>query len=91
MYFILFVTLPLLPDAEKVAHLLGINSVDLIKALIKPRIKVGNEYVQQGRNLEQVNYSIGALSKAMYERMFAWLVKRVNKTLDTKVRIAHPV
>lgn len=75
-----------LTEAEKVAHLLGISSVDLVKALIKPRIRVGNEYVQQGRNLEQVNYSIGALSKSLYERMFSWLVKRVNKTLDTKAR-----
>lgn len=65
---------------------MGINSTDLVKALIKPRIRVGNEYVQQGRNLEQVNYSIGALSKSLYERMFGWLVKRVNKTLDTKAR-----
>jgi len=74
-----------LTDAEKVSHLLGINSVDLIKVLIKPRIRVGTEYVQQGRNMEQVVYSIGALSKSMYERMFTWIVKRVNKTLDTKV------
>ena len=81
--------------------MLGLNSTELIKALIKPRIKVGNEYVQQGRTEGQVNitktsvkntlhlqvvYSIGALSKAMYERMFKWLVSRVNKTLDTKVR-----
>lgn len=73
-------------EAEKVAHLLGINSTDLVKALIKPRIRVGNEYVQQGRNLEQVQYSIGALSKSLYERMFTWLVRRVNKTLDTKAR-----
>jgi myosin heavy subunit len=28
---------------------------DLMKALIKPRIRVGNEYVQQGRNQEQVS------------------------------------
>ena len=72
--------------AEKVSHLLGINSVDLIKCLIKPRIRVGTEYVQQGRNMEQCIYSIGALSKTLYERMFSWLVKRVNKTLDTKAR-----
>lgn len=72
-------------DAEKVSHLLGINSVDLIKSLIKPRIRVGTEYVQQGRNMEQVAYSIGALSKSLYERMFTWIVKKANKTLDTKV------
>lgn len=50
--------LSLLSDAEKVGHLLGINSVDLIKALIKPRIRVGTEYVQQGRNLEQVWHTL---------------------------------
>ena len=74
-----------LSDAEKVSHLLGINSGQLIKSLIKPRIRVGTEYVQQGRNMEQVTYSISALSKSLYERMFSWLVKRANKTLDTKV------
>ena len=32
----------------------------------------------------QVVYSVAALSKAIYAKMFAWLVARVNKTLDTK-------
>ena len=32
-----------------------------------------------------MQYSIGALSKAIYERMFLWLVERINKTLETKV------
>jgi len=27
---------------------------------------------------------VAALSKAMYDRIFKWLVARVNKTLDTK-------
>ena len=32
----------------------------------------------------QVVYSVAALSKALYARMFVWLVSRVNKTLETK-------
>lgn len=33
-------------------------------------------------------YSIGALSKSIYERMFLWLVERINQTLLTKDRRA---
>ncbi len=32
----------------------------------------------------QVNYSIGALSKSVYEKMFLWMVVRINQSLDTK-------
>ena len=64
--------------------MLGINAGDLLKGLLKPKIKVGSEYVTQGRNIDQVTYSVSALAKSLYDRMFAWLVKRVNRTLDTK-------
>jgi len=73
---------------EKTSFLLGVPNTDFLKSLIKPRIKVGTEYVNQGRSVEQVLYSIGALSKCIYERMFNWLVVNVNKTLDTKDRRA---
>lgn len=42
------------PDAEKAAFLLGVNSNDLLKSLLKPKIKVGSEVVTQGRTREQV-------------------------------------
>jgi Myosin head (motor domain) len=32
----------------------------------------------------KVVYAVAALAKAIYARMFGWLVARVNKTLDTK-------
>jgi myosin heavy subunit len=42
-------------EAEKVSFLLGVNSNDFIKCLIKPKIKVGTEVVTQGRNKAQVS------------------------------------
>ncbi|CAF2029476.1 unnamed protein product [Rotaria magnacalcarata] len=73
-------------ECEKVAHLLGVEAADLIKGLLKPRIKVGNDYVNKGQNKDQVINSIGALSKSIYYRIFCWLVERVNVTLDIKAK-----
>ncbi|XP_064478156.1 myosin heavy chain, muscle-like isoform X16 [Ornithodoros turicata] len=76
-------------EGERVAHLLGLNAADLYKNLLKPRIKVGTEFVTQGRNITQVISSVGALAKAIFDRLFKWLVKRVNETLDTKQKRQH--
>lgn len=35
-------------------------------------------------SVRQVVYAVAALAKAIYAKMFMWLVSRVNKTLDTK-------
>ena len=40
--------------ADKVAYLFGISSPELCKAITKPRVKVGTEYVQKGQNVDQV-------------------------------------
>ncbi|KAM9120502.1 LOW QUALITY PROTEIN: myosin-6-like [Pangshura tecta] len=71
-------------DADKSAYLMGLNSADLLKGLCHPRVKVGNEYVTKGQNVQQVYYSIGALAKSVYEKMFSWMVTRINNTLETK-------
>ncbi|XP_026327783.1 myosin heavy chain, muscle isoform X16 [Hyposmocoma kahamanoa] len=76
-------------DGEKVAKLLGVDCQDLYKNLLKPRIKVGNEFVTQGRNKDQVANSVGALCKGMFDRLFKWLVKKCNETLDTKQKRQH--
>ncbi|XP_071578987.1 myosin heavy chain, muscle-like isoform X12 [Temnothorax nylanderi] len=76
-------------EGERVAKLLGCDCADLYKNLLKPRIKVGNEFVTQGRNKDQVSYSVGAMSKAMFDRVFKWLVKKCNETLDTKQKRQH--
>ncbi|XP_061689764.1 myosin, heavy chain 7B, cardiac muscle, beta a [Syngnathoides biaculeatus] len=70
-------------SADKASYLMGVSSADLIKGLLHPRVKVGNEYVVKGQNVEQVNYAVGALAKATYDRMFKWMVGRINRTLYT--------
>ncbi|XP_078257696.1 myosin-4-like [Rhinoraja longicauda] len=71
-------------DADKVAYLTGLNSADLLKALCYPRVKVGNEFVTKGQTVQQVTNSVGALAKSIFEKMFLWMVVRINQQLDTK-------
>uniref|UniRef100_A0A665SXV6 Myosin heavy chain, fast skeletal muscle-like n=1 Tax=Echeneis naucrates TaxID=173247 RepID=A0A665SXV6_ECHNA len=70
--------------ADKIAYLMGLNSADLLKALCFPRVKVGNEYVTKGQTVPQVHNSVMALCKSVYEKMFLWMVVRINEMLDTK-------
>ncbi|KAK0134646.1 Myosin-4 [Merluccius polli] len=71
-------------EADKISYLLGLNSADMLKALCYPRVKVGHEYVTKGQTVPQVNNSVSALAKSVYERMFLWMVIRINQMLDTK-------
>uniref|UniRef100_A0AAR2M630 Myosin motor domain-containing protein n=1 Tax=Pygocentrus nattereri TaxID=42514 RepID=A0AAR2M630_PYGNA len=70
--------------ADKIAYLVGLNSADMLKALCYPRVKVGNEFVTKGQTVPQVNNSTMALCKSIYEKMFLWMVVRINEMLDTK-------
>lgn len=67
---------------------MGVDSAELYKNLCKPKIKVGAEFVTQGRNVNQVNYSVGALAKALFDRLFKWIVKKCNQTLETGMKRA---
>ncbi|XP_073525299.1 myosin-3-like, partial [Phyllobates terribilis] len=75
--------------ADKTAYLTGLNSADLLKALCYPRVKVGNEYVTKGQTVEQVHHNVNALSKSVYEKLFSWMVTRINQQLDTKLPRQH--
>ncbi|KAG7239737.1 hypothetical protein INR49_028568, partial [Caranx melampygus] len=72
--------------AQKVSHLMGMNVTDFTRAILSPRIKVGRDYVQKAQTQEQAEFAVEALAKATYERMFRWLVMRINKALDKTKR-----
>ncbi|XP_073350325.1 myosin-9-like isoform X2 [Pagrus major] len=78
-----------MPDntaAQKVCHLMGMNVTEFTRAILSPRIKVGRDYVQKAQTQEQAEFAVEALAKATYERMFRWLVMRINKALDKTKR-----
>uniref|UniRef100_A0AAY4D2F6 Uncharacterized protein n=1 Tax=Denticeps clupeoides TaxID=299321 RepID=A0AAY4D2F6_9TELE len=79
-------TMPDNTAAQKVCHLQGINVIDFTKAILTPRIKVGREVVQKAQTKEQADFATEALAKATFERLFKWILSRVNKALDKTKR-----
>ncbi|KAK9761523.1 class II myosin [Basidiobolus ranarum] len=63
---------------EKICHVLGIPVAEFIKCLLKPKMLAGRDWVVQARTVTQVVYSIEALARTLFERMFDSLIERIN-------------
>ena len=75
----------LMPDpsqAERVCHLLGIPVGEFTKAVLRPRVLAGREWVTQARSRQQALDELSALCKTLYEKSFGALVDRINRALD---------
>ena len=68
---------------SKAAGLLGIEADYFVDTFMKPKLKVGKDFVKKGQNLDQVAFTISATSKSLFARMFDWIVLNVNDSLDT--------
>lgn len=78
-----------LEQAERLCHLLGIPVSEFIKALLRPQVKAGREWVTNARSSQQVIYSLEALAKSLYERAFGNLVEKINNALDRNSTKMH--
>jgi len=67
---------------QNCATLLGIENWQLFYGnFIRPKIKVGTEWVYKGQNADNCLNAISALARSMYNRLFLWLVDLCNRTL----------
>merc|ERR1712223_2082309 len=65
----------------KMATLCGVDAAPLFKAFCKPRIKVGTEWVTKGQTVEQATMATGGIARAIFDRVFKWLIIKCNDTL----------
>ena len=62
---------------------LGIQARMLQKALCKRKIKAGKEFVEQDLRVGAASDCRDALSRALYSRMFEYMVAQINRALET--------
>ena len=80
------------PDtfAGKAAASFGVDAAAMIKAFCKPRIKVGTEWVTKGQNIEQATGATAGIARAIFDRIFKWLIEKCNDTLiDASLKKAN--
>merc|ERR1712168_790518 len=69
---------------EKIAQLFGVDKFELFKSFCKPKIKVGTEWVTKGQSCEQATNGVGGIARAIFDRIFRWLIIKCNDTLIDK-------
>lgn len=73
-------------SAEWASELLGVEARLLLDTLLRPRIKAGHEVVAHGRTALEAQFTTGALCRILYERVFDWIVLKVNEALRPKAK-----
>lgn len=66
---------------EIITSMLGLQRDKFIENLLRPKVKAGREYVHKSRKAPEVKYAVDALAKFLYEKIFQYIVRRINDNL----------
>merc|ERR1711936_1175012 len=68
-------------NADKVAQICGIDKEWMVTYFCKPKLKVGTEWVSKGQTCSGAASSVSGIGRAIYERVFRFIVDKCNETL----------
>ncbi|CAB3374689.1 Hypothetical predicted protein [Cloeon dipterum] len=69
---------------DTISGLLSVTNQELRRALCERVIAAKGEVMAKTHNEAQANYGRDAFAKAVYDRLFSWIVQKVNRAINLK-------